>query len=1099
MKSIFAGFKSFAPACLLAAAAVCAVHGLQAQTANATLPLEGQTPRQVVDGTAIRLGHYDPAKMLRLAIALAPAHLAEAHKFVEEVQDKQSPLFHQYLTVEQWRDRFGPSAEDEQAAVDWAKSQGLTVTQRYKNRLVVDVEAPAGTIEKALGVTINSYRLPAEHGFEERTAFSNDRDPVLPARLSGVVQLVAGLDSVNIHRPNGGTGKLGPMPDYAPGPVKQEGESARAEADPEAVRSLAAGVETTPQVTPPPSGALTPASFLASSGYDYSALMSLGHCCNPVNNANNSPPTSSIVIAAYGDVSLNDISAWHQAFPYLAYNIQKQAIDGGYSCNDAPNNPDKACVETTLDTEWSFSMANSENSPANTAKVIVYEGVNSGGQTRLDEYNFILNDGFARVMSTSWGGPEGLDKATIKQNNAEDNILTEMVGEGWTLLAASGDQGATGACNNGLDVQYPASDPNVVGVGGTRLTENAIAGYEVAWTGRTSAGACAANSGGSTGGFSDYWGVPAYQSGMTYNHGTPFGFRAVPDMALDAAGGEDVYYNGGWMVLGGTSIAAPKLAGFFAQENAYLLAIGNKCGTGTSPCAPIGNANWYLYREGTNPDSTHIPYYDIVSGCNSNDITQAYGLTAWCATTGFDEVTGWGSANMLQLAWALNWRITAANGLPSIKFLGPAVNKWYNTDQQVTWSVTDYAGNAGAPGTGIAGQTAGWDSIPPDSRSMPYGGTAQDSFYLGPAMPNNSIGCLSFSGSGCIAGIATQGCHTAHVMGWNNQGGTTGDSKYGPLCYDSVAPTISTTLLPTKPASGWFNYPVQVTFNAADPGGSNASGIAKIYYGLNNGYCTNANLVACGTYGSPINLTAQGSNVVVGFAMDNAGNFSPSNLTIVNIDTTPPVTTANYGGTGTTGTWTSAVSVTLTATDALSGVKATRYYVDNGTSVAYTAPFTISTPGSHRLIYWSTDVAGNTENAHTVTLNIVSPTTTTLTSSPNPSSPGQKVTLTASVVAAVGSNSPTGTVTFYSGRTTLGAVLALAGQASISTTLLPTGANHLFASYTTNSGNFQSSQSTSITQTVIPATTVTLTNSPTAPPALLTFTATDGEVLPAKL
>jgi len=1080
MKSIFSGFRRFAPACLLAAAAVCAVPGLlQAQTPQAALPLVGHTPRQVVDGTAIRLGHYEPTQMLRLAIALTPPHLAEEHKFVEDVQDKQSPLFHRYLTVEQWRDRFGPSAEDEQAVVDWAKSQGLTVTQRYPNRLLVDVEAPAGTIEKALGVTINSYRLPAEHGFEERTAFSNDRDPALPARLSGVVQLVAGLDSVNILRPNGGSGRLGPMPDYVPGPVKQEGESARAAADPEAVKALAAGVEPTPQVTPPPSGGLTPATFLASSGYDYSALMNLGHCCNPLNNANNSPPTSSIVIAAYGDVSLNDIAGWHQAFPYLAYNFQKQLIDGGYSCNNSPN-PDTACVETTLDTEWSFSMANSENTPANTAKVIVYEGVNSNGQTRLDEYNFILNDGFARVMSTSWGGPEGLDKGTIAQNNAEDNVLTEMVGEGWTLLAASGDQGATAACDNGLDVAYPASDPNVVGVGGTRLTENASAGYEVAWTGRTTAGACAANGGGSTGGFSDYWGVPAYQNGMTYNHGVPFGFRAVPDMALDAAGGEDVYYNGGWLVLGGTSIAAPKLAGFFAQENAYLLAIGNKCGTGASPCAPIGNANWYLYREGTNPDSAHIPYYDIVSGCNSNDITLAYGLTAWCATTGFDEVTGWGSANMLQLAWALNWRITAANGLPSIKFVGPAVNKWYNTDQQVSWSVTDYAGNVGAPPTGIAGQTAGWDSIPPDSRSMPYGGNAQDSFYLGPAMPNTSIGCLSFSGSGCIAGIGTQGCHTAHVMGWNNQGGATGDSKYGPICYDSVAPTLTATLLPTKPASGWFNYPVQLTFNAADPGGRNASGIAKVFYGLNNPNCSNSNTFACGTYANPLNLTTQGANVVVGFAMDQAGNFSNNSLTIVQIDTTAPVTTASYGGTASAGNWTTAVTVTLSATDALSGVKTTRYYVDNGASAAYTAPFKISAPGTHRLIYWSMDVAGNTESSHTFTFNIVSATSISMSVSPNPASSGQAVTLTATVTAAIAGNTPVGTVSFYNGKVLLGTSQVLAGAATLTTTSLPIGKDSVGAIYNPGAG-YTTSASRVLTETILQGSTTTLTASPSSP------------------
>jgi len=738
-----------------------------------------------------------------------------------------------------------------------------------------------------------------------------------------------------------------------------------------------------------------------------------------------------------------------------------------------------------MDTEWSLATANSEGLAANTAKIDVYEGVNSTGQTTLDELNFILSDGNARVMSTSWGSPEALDNPTIKQENAEDNILTAMVVQGWTLVAATGDGGATASCIDGLDVGYPGSDPNVIGVGGTTLTESAGAKYEVAWTGGTAAGSCAKNSGGGTGGFSDYFGVPGYQNGMG------FGYRAVPDIALDASAGEAVYYNGGWIYGGGTSIAAPKMAGFFAQENAYLSAIGNKCGTGTAPCAPIGNANWFLYREGLNPDSAHIPYYDITSGCNSNDVTAAFGLTPYCAQKGFDEVTGWGSANMLQLAWALNWRITAANGQPNVKFQGPTINKWYNTDEQVSWSVIDYAGNTGAPGTGIAGQTAGWDSIPPDSRSEAHGGTA-DSFYTGPEFPNTSIGCLSFSGSGCVAGVSgVQGCHTAHVMGWNNQGETTGDSKYGPLCYDTVPPTISAVTLPAKPSSNWYNYSVQVTLSAADAGGANASGVSKIYYGINNANCSNFNPFACGTYTVPLNLTAQGANVLVGFAVDNAGNYSNNSTTIVQIDTTAPVTTAQYSGSASGGNWTSAVTVTLKATDALSGVKTTRYYVDNGASTAYSGPFSISTVGSHRLIYWSTDVAGNTENTHQTTLTIVSPVSVFLNASPNPSVSGQAVTLTATVAAEIVGNTPVGTVSFYSGKVLLGSATVSAGKATLSTSGLAVGSDSLSAEFNPGPG-YVANGSRSITQTVLPATTVTLSNSPGAPVfgQVVSFTAT---------
>ena len=62
-----------------------------------------------------------------------------------------------------------------------------------------------------------------------------------------------------------------------------------------------------------------------------------------------------------------------------------------------------------------------------------------------------------------------------------------------------------------------------------------------------------------------------------------------------------------------------------AQENAYLLSLGNICGigVGTNPCAPMGNANPNIYAEGNIPEAPHVPFYDIVTGCNDNDITQS--------------------------------------------------------------------------------------------------------------------------------------------------------------------------------------------------------------------------------------------------------------------------------------------------------------------------------------------------------------------------------------------------------------------------------------------------------------------------------------------
>jgi subtilase family serine protease len=83
----------------------------------------------------------------------------------EQLHTKESPRFHQFLTADQWNAQFAPAAEDEQVVVDWAQSQGLAVTQRYANRLIVDVEGSAATVEKAFGVTLNLYGVGASTRF----------------------------------------------------------------------------------------------------------------------------------------------------------------------------------------------------------------------------------------------------------------------------------------------------------------------------------------------------------------------------------------------------------------------------------------------------------------------------------------------------------------------------------------------------------------------------------------------------------------------------------------------------------------------------------------------------------------------------------------------------------------------------------------------------------------------------------------------------------------------------------------------------------------------------------------------------------------------
>ena len=208
--------------------------------------------------------------------------------------------------------------------------------------------------------------------------------------------------------------------------------------------------------------------------------------------------------------------------------------------------------------------------------------------------------------------------------NTDDAIFAQMIGQGWTLIAASDDQGATGDCVDANYVGFPASDPNIVAAGGTTLyTGPGGFSSETGWQGGTWSGACAHNDGGSGGGFSLYWSTPFYQSSLG------FGSRGLPDIALNASVGENYYFNGQLSGAGGTSIVAPEIAGFFAQENSYMdyIATINGGCYGTAQCAPIGNGNWYIYYFGENPGyAPHYPFYDITSGCNSNDVTAFYVL-----------------------------------------------------------------------------------------------------------------------------------------------------------------------------------------------------------------------------------------------------------------------------------------------------------------------------------------------------------------------------------------------------------------------------------------------------------------------------------------
>ena len=752
----------------------------------------GEPPADVRSGRATALGRFTvPTQMRRLAFALVTPRPDEEEQFLQELITPGSPQFHKFLTADQWNARFSPTEEDEQAVMDWATSQGMTITHRFPNRLIVNVEAPMGTIERALQVRINYYQV------DGYTYFANEREPVLPARVSHLIRDVAGLHNFPLMHPKAAHGApLPPGPLYTPGaaagePRRQHADGDRAKYE-EVQAGLRANVVPTPNLT---SGNYDPTDIYAPNAYNYTALQNQGHCCNPNHLAGGSPPQASIAIAAYGNLqftgsfpnaTFTDINGFQAQYPYLAYNITAITVDGGPGfCTVTPTQPCNADLETTLDTEWSIATANSFGSFLDTAHVFVYEG--EGGYPG-NVYNQILSDAHAKVLTSSFscGNPTGESNCPSGTVSSLHSIFNSMVGQGWTIMTASGDAGATADCAT-TSVEYPASDPDIVGVGGTTLTSGgsgAPFSSEVAWTGGTGAGSCTKNNGGSTGGCSTLFPVPSFQTGFNGTCGTK---RGVPDISLNANFGQNMFFNGKLLGIGGTSIASPMVAGFFAQEGAYLLHLdnvtGHNCGTLHLDCLQVsggmGNGNAYLYQFGKNPFfAPHYPFYDITSGCNSNDITASKSLTSFCAGTGYDLVTGWGTANMLQLGWAMNTFLAGDSGAPAATFSGPAIGHWNNTPKNVNWTLADTSSNGAVP-NGVAGFSRAWDVDPGDvylgSRS-----STNNSYFTGPQVPNATTGFLTLNNS-------LEGCHTTHVRAWDN-GGTSSDSTYGPVCFDDIPP-----------------------------------------------------------------------------------------------------------------------------------------------------------------------------------------------------------------------------------------------------------------------------------------------------------------------
>ena len=304
-----------------------------------------------------------------------------------------------------------------------------------------------------------------------------------------------------------------------------------------------------------------------------------------------------------------DITAYENQFGLTHTPLQNVLVDGFNGSAGSGSD------EVTLDIELMIALA-----PAAT-KIQVYEAPNSAAGA-IDAYNKIATDNTAKEISTSWGLAEAQNTASAR--SSENTAFQQMAAQGQSIYAAAGD---SGAYDNGssISVDDPASQPYMVGVGGTSLTTAASGAYssETTWNSGS------ISNGGGGGGISVEWTIPSYQSGVisAASKGSTTA-RNVPDVSLNADPntGYSIYTSGSWQSIGGTSCAAPLWAAFTALVNQRRAANGS---------ALLGFPNPAIYTIGKGARYSS-DFHDIANGS-----TNLY----YPAVTGFDDATGWGTLN----------------------------------------------------------------------------------------------------------------------------------------------------------------------------------------------------------------------------------------------------------------------------------------------------------------------------------------------------------------------------------------------------------------------------------------------------------------------
>jgi subtilase family serine protease len=132
---------------------------------------------------------------MRMTMVLPLRNQDQLKALLSDLYNPSSPNYRHFLSVDQFAAQFGPTPEDYQAVVQYARTNGFQVTDTPVNRLIVPIVGTVAQVEAAFHVTMNQYKHPTE----KRNFYSPDREPTLAAGVP--VAHIAGLNNYSLPRP----------------------------------------------------------------------------------------------------------------------------------------------------------------------------------------------------------------------------------------------------------------------------------------------------------------------------------------------------------------------------------------------------------------------------------------------------------------------------------------------------------------------------------------------------------------------------------------------------------------------------------------------------------------------------------------------------------------------------------------------------------------------------------------------------------------------------------------------------------------------------------------------------------------------------------